>query len=140
MNKSFLRRMEMLDSSLRKRIRRWTIETLLNTVNNRLEELGIPPISRRTLYADLKAMREEFNAPIERYRYTGQICFRYSEPDFSIFSPQLDAGDFETLYETLQLLENIAAPDLTRRLRMVLERLDQNGIFACDPEGALIAQ
>lgn len=123
-NKSFLRRMEVLDACLRRKCRRWTIDALLNSVNERLDFMDIPRISLRTLYADIHSMRHEFKAPIERYKYGNEICYRYSQSNYSILKAGLLEEDVQCLLTVTNILRSTNERELVQQLENILERFD----------------
>lgn len=122
LNKSFLRRMEVLDACFRRKCRRWTMDLLLNSINERLHMLDIPRISKRTLYADIHSMRHEFNAPIERYKYGNQICYRYSQANYSLLKAGLLEEDVQCLQTVTNLLRKSNEKELVQQLEEILER------------------
>jgi len=124
LNKSFLRRMEVLDACFRRKCKRWTIDSLLNSINERLAFMDIPGISKRTLYADIHSMRHEFNAPIERYKYGNEICYRYSQPNYSLLKAGLLEEDVQCLRSVTNLLRGTNEKELVHQLEEILERFD----------------
>lgn len=124
LNKSFLRRIEVLDACFSRKCKRWTIDSLLNSVNERLHLLDIPRISKRTLYADIHSMRHEFNAPIERYKYGNKICYRYAQPGYSILKAGLLEEDLQCLLRVTNLLRGSNEKELVEQLEEILERFD----------------
>lgn len=81
---SFLR-YRVLDKCFRNPIGRYSIQDLIDKCNEALsfKEKGI---SLRTIRMDIAYMRSEegWSAPIKAYRWEGGVCYRYSDPDFSI--------------------------------------------------------
>lgn len=114
----------MLDACLRRKCRRWTIDALLNSVNERLDFMDIPRISLRTLYADIHSMRHEFKAPIERYKYGNEICYRYSQSNYSILKAGLLEEDVQCLLTVTNILRSTNERELVQQLENILERFD----------------
>lgn len=100
------------------------MEVLHSSVNERLDIMYIPRISKRTLYADLHSMRHEFNAPIERYKYDNEICYRYSHANYSLLKAGLLEEDVECLRSVTNLLRGTNEKDLVLQLEEILERFD----------------
>ncbi|MBL7767819.1 MAG: hypothetical protein JNK20_02550 [Flavipsychrobacter sp.] len=132
LNKSFLRRMEVLDACFSRKYKRWTIALLLNSINERLYMLDIPRISKRTLYADIHSMQHEFNAPIERYKYGNKICYRYSQANYSILKAGLLEEDVQCLQTVTNLLRKTNEKELVQQLEEILERFGPPSmVFFC---------
>ncbi len=124
LNKSFQRRIEVLDACLRRKQRKWTIDSLLQEVNEKLEGMGVQKVSQRTLYADLNALRLEYNAPIEAYRDGRSKCFRYANPEFSIRQLPLQQEEVGYLRDALDVLRQIRGFQLTQEMETVIGKLE----------------
>ena len=123
-NKSFLRRMEIIDTCFRRTYRRWTVEKLLQTVNERLQLKDIPGISKRTLYGDLHAMQHEFRAPVEKYKYGIEICYRYADSNYSIMQSGLLKEEVQCLHLVTNILRKKNEQELVQQLESFLDRYD----------------
>ena len=64
-NKNFACRIEIIDECLRNRFRKWTLQNLIDAVNDKLMERYGKTAGKRTIQDDLKFMKEEKVAPIE---------------------------------------------------------------------------
>ncbi|HEY6975322.1 MAG TPA: hypothetical protein VH396_03470, partial [Chitinophagaceae bacterium] len=84
LTKDSARRIEIIDSCLRRRQRKWTFDQLLETVNNKLQEQTGKTISRRTLQYDLDYLINEKQAPLEKRREGGKVIYYYSDPNYSV--------------------------------------------------------
>jgi predicted DNA-binding transcriptional regulator YafY len=124
LNKSFQRRIELLDACLRRRQRIWTIDALLLEVNEKLEGLGTTRISKRTLYDDLNHIIYDLDAPIEKYKDRKLTCYRYSNPDFSIKNLALRQEEMSYLRDALDVLRQVTGFQLTQELEMVIGKLE----------------
>jgi predicted DNA-binding transcriptional regulator YafY len=105
-NRNALIRYRAIDRCLQNRYRKWTLEDLIEACSEALYEFeGIAKgISRRSVQADIQAMRSEklgYNAPIivlEKKYYA------YEDPNYSITQIPLTGQDLDTL-EVLKILE-----------------------------------
>ncbi len=124
LNKSFQRRIEVLDACFRRRQRIWTIDTLLQEVNEKLEGMGSSKISRRSLYDDLKELTLAYDAPVEKYPNGKQTCYRYSNPVFSIRNLPLKQEEVGYLRDALDILHQVQGFQLTKELETVIAKLE----------------
>ena len=93
-----LTRYKILDRFLNDRFRRYNIDELLDACNDKLELLGINPVSKRQIYADIEYMKSEegFKAPIKSYQYGIRKYIRYSH-DFSIMATPISETELSQL-------------------------------------------
>jgi predicted DNA-binding transcriptional regulator YafY len=91
---------------------------LLSLVNQRLAEMDIPPVSRRTIEYDINYIEKEgpFLVEIERFQIdvpcqknlsrppVKKTCLRYADPSASIFTRPLTDDEKHLLGETFTLL------------------------------------
>ncbi|RYF37784.1 MAG: WYL domain-containing protein [Chitinophagaceae bacterium] len=124
LNKSFQRRIEVLDACLRRRQRVWTMNALHEEVNDQVEGLGGERISKRTLYDDLNHIIYELDAPVEKYKVGKQTCYRYSNPDYSIKNLPLQQEEVGYLRDALDVLRQINGFQLAHELESVISKLE----------------
>ena len=115
-NKNAVTRYYILDELLSNRYHNYSTEDLLKLVNERLEELGQDPVSRRTIEYDMNYLENEgpFLAEIEHYQIdevsertlktVKKNCHRYADPSFSIFKKEMTDDEKYLLKEALSLL------------------------------------
>jgi predicted DNA-binding transcriptional regulator YafY len=137
-NKDFSRRLHILDDCLRRRQRHWTISVLLEEVNRRLAEQFGKGISQRSLYDDLKALNLEYDAPIEKYKQGGETCYRYADPNFSIYKIPVSQEDIATLRDAIDLLSQVNGFPIASELAEVLGRLENTVYTNIEGRHALI--
>lgn len=95
-NKNAQLRYRILDRCFSDFHRTYSIEDLLDTVNESLMDLYGSQVSIRQIREDIKYMRDRvtYNAPIETYPFDGRKSYyRYSDPSFSIFNNELTAEE-----------------------------------------------
>lgn len=101
-----LTRYRILDKILNDRYRKYNISELLEECNKKLDVLGILPVSKRQIYADLEYMKsdEGFKAPIQSYQYGTRKYIRYSY-DFSIMSTPISEMELSQLQVAVTSLQ-----------------------------------
>lgn len=100
-------RYRILDRCFSNTHRKYTIDDLLDIVNEKLCDKGKCSISMRQLRKDIQDMRDRvmYDAPIKAYPLGGRKCYyRYSDPDFSIFNNELSLEEVENLHATIDML------------------------------------
>ena len=124
LNKSFQRRLEVIDACLRRRQRVWTIDALLEEVNEKLEGSGSDRVSKRSIYDDLKYLTYDLDAPVEKYKDGKYTCYRYSNPDYSIRNLPLKQEEVGYLRDALEILRQVQGFQLTQELETVIAKLE----------------
>jgi predicted DNA-binding transcriptional regulator YafY len=104
-NKAFHRRIQILDQCLRRRQMVWTVNALLEATNAHLADHGYPEISIRTLYDDLRYLQETLIAPVEKYQQGKQVCYRYSDPAYTLVNSPLSEEEKAVLRKMLEYLK-----------------------------------
>lgn len=106
-NNNALLRYRVLDRCFKNKHRNYTIDDLLDEVNENLIDLTGKGIQLRQLRVDIQKMRERlmFDAPIITEQFDGKRCYyRYSDPNFSIFKSELTDEDLLKLRSTIEML------------------------------------
>lgn len=106
-NKNAQLRYQILDRCFSDFRHKYTIDELIDKVNDRLVDLYGTEVGVRQIREDIKYMRDRvtYNAPIVAYPYEGKKCYyRYSDPDFSIFKNELSVEDVNNLRSTIDML------------------------------------
>lgn len=125
-NRNALIRYKTLDSCLRNRYRKWTLEDLVEACCQVLYEYeGIGKgVSQRTIQADLQIMRSEklgYNAPIivvDKKHYT------YADPHYSITNIPLTEQDLITLSRVVDVLKQFQGFSYYEELSGMVHKLD----------------
>ena len=85
---------------------RYSIDELLDFVNDELEAQGLYGISLRQLRDDIKNMRSIYEAPIDAKPNWGRKCYyAYSDEDYSIFKSGISDEEYKTFPVTNEMLE-----------------------------------
>lgn len=106
-NKNALIRYQILDRCFSDFQHKYTIEDLIDKVNDTLYDLYGTEVSLRQIREDIKYMRDRitYDAPIVAYPLEGRKCFyRYEDPDFSIFKNELPVEEMDKLLSTINML------------------------------------
>ena len=106
-NKNALLRYQILDRCFSNRYRKYTIEDLVDAVNEALYDMYGSEVSMRQIRDDIKYMRDRvsYNAPIEAVPFDGKRCYyRYSDPNYTIFNTELTTEEVTKLYSTINML------------------------------------
>jgi len=106
-NKNAQLRYQILDRCFSDFHHKYTIDDLIEKVNEALYDLCGTQISIRQIREDIKYMRDRvtYNAPIETYPFDGRKSYyRYSDPTFSIFNNELSTEEVASLRSAIDIL------------------------------------
>ena len=106
-NKNAQLRYRILDKCFSNFRRQYTIDDLVEEVNEKLYDINGTGVSLRQIREDIKFMRDSvgYDAPIEAYPYDGRKCYyRYSDEDFTIFNNELSEEEVASLGKTVSIL------------------------------------
>ena len=89
-NKNALTRIAFLDTLLADRHHYYNLDDLTEKCNERLEEIGVPTVTRRCIEKDIDFIEgASFGGNIDKGTVNGKYCLRYADPSFSIFTKKL---------------------------------------------------
>lgn len=95
-------RYKFIDDLLSDRHHHYTMANLTEKVNDRLEDLGFNPVTKRCIEKDVDFLKERpFCAQIETFKLGGKDCYRYKKSGYSIFNHELSREEMSILYEVL---------------------------------------
>lgn len=125
-NRNALIRFRTIDTCLKNRQRRWTLEDLMDACSETLYEYeGIDKgVSKRTVQMDIQLMRSDklgYNAPIvvlEKKFYT------YEDPEYSITNIPLTDQDLGKLTEVVEILRQFKGFSHFQELSGMVQRLE----------------
>ena len=106
-NKNALLRYQILDRCFSDFHHKYSIDDLLQKVNESLYELYGSGVSLRQVRDDIKYMRDRmsYDAPIKAYSLEGRKCYyRYEDPGFTIFNNVLSVKEIQELRSTIEML------------------------------------
>lgn len=128
-NKMAAYRYRLIDFCLQNRQRRWTIQSLLEFISDRMKEEfdRETSLSERQLLYDIALMRKDppqgYGAPIVR---KGGLVY-YSDPGFSISNVPLNHNDLQALRSALHLLRPFDELPYFEELHTLLLKLEGRG-------------
>lgn len=125
-NKDFALRIEIIDECLRNRLRKWTLEDLIITINEKLEERHGKKASKRTIQNDLKFMMDEKEAPIVRQKIGTQTFFSYSDKTFSIKNLPVNEEEVSLLKDALNILRSVSDIGLVGEIESIIKKLENS--------------
>jgi predicted DNA-binding transcriptional regulator YafY len=138
-NKNAMMRYKIIDSCLRNRLRRWTLQDLIDAVSDALKEQeGLERgISRRSIQLDMQLMRSDklgYNAPIvvvEGKYYT------YEDPKYSI-NNILSNSDLVRMREAIEVLKQFKSFSHFTSLNHIVQKLEDHVYAATHHSAAVI--
>lgn len=127
-NKQALLRYKTIDQCLQNRLRKWTLEDLMDAVADALynfegKETGI---GKRTIQQDIQVMRSNtlgYNAPII---VKDKKYYSYEEKDYSISKAQMNPADLSKLKEIVQVLRQFSAFSYFDDMSELIIKLEDN--------------
>jgi predicted DNA-binding transcriptional regulator YafY len=94
----------------------------MDKLNESLELAGYPEISRKTLFNDLKFLKEEKGAPINKPTH-GDPYYYYTEK-FSIKNIVLDEDEVYLLRQASEILKKAAPFQISSEIDLIISKLD----------------
>lgn len=128
LNKLALIRYKTIDDCLRNKMRKWTLEDLVEKVSDVLyEREGIENgVSKRTIQGDIQLMRSDklgYNAPIE---VAERKYYFYADDNYSITNAPMSDSDVERLKEVIGLLKQFNAFQYLDDMSEMIARLENS--------------
>lgn len=114
-------RFRLIDACLQRRQVRWTAAVLLKKVSDDFFQATGRTFSKSQFNIDLRALREEYNAPLVYSRDQG---YYYDEPNFSLFKSPLVSDDATVLRQVLGLLQQFEGLGLGDELHELTQRVE----------------
>ena len=127
-NKNAQLRYKVLDRCFSNFKHKYTIDELIDEVNENLSDLTGQIVSLRQIRDDIKYMRDRvsYNAPIKAYPLgNGRQCYyRYENSDFSIFNNELSVEEVNDLRSTIDMLGRFRGTSANVWLEEVISNLE----------------
>lgn len=127
-NKNAYLRYQILDICFRNTGRKYTIDDLLEEINNRLFENnpGNSGIQRRQLFDDIKYMESEdgFSIPLDKIKDGKKKIYRYSDKEFSIRNEPLSAAEAVHMQSAMQIFSRFSGSPQFEWMDEILPRLE----------------
>lgn len=138
-NKNFAYRIEVIDECLRNRFRKWKLENLIDVVNDKLLERYGKTASKRTIQDDLKYMKEEKGAPIEKRKDGAITYFFYSDVNYSLKNLPIKNEEIGFLNDAINILSQVNDFKIIQDIGEIVNKL-QNTINTNIENGPSIIQ
>jgi len=134
-NKLALIRYKTIDKCLQNRLRRWTLEDLMEAVSNALYDYeGIHTgIGKRTIQLDIQTMRSDklgYNAPII---VTEKRFYAYEDKEYSITKAPINYADLEKMKEIVGMLKQFNGFNYFEDMSEMVTKLENN-LYASNDE------
>ncbi len=128
-------RLEVIDEIFRG-VNRYNFKDLLKKVNSVLVRSGTPAIGEKTLYNDLKYLREEKGAPIHRPNAYDDRYY-YTEK-FSISTTILDYEEIDYLKQVSLILKRLSPAHSGDEFNQIIAKLDNTVHIKSDSAESII--
>jgi predicted DNA-binding transcriptional regulator YafY len=134
-NKLALIRYKTIDKCLQNRLRRWTLEDLMEAVSNALYDYeGIHTgIGKRTIQLDIQTMRSDklgYNAPII---VVDKRFYAYEDKEYSITKAPINYADLEKMKEIVGMLKQFNGFNYFDDMSEMVTKLENN-VYASNAE------
>ena len=140
-NKNAQLRYKVLDRCFGNLKHKYTIDELVDEVNENLSDLTGQMISLRQIREDIKYMRDRvsYNAPIKAYPMgAGRQCYyRYEDPNYSIFNNELSVEELHDLRSTIEMLGKFRGTPANAWLEEVISNLEYRFNIKSDTENLI---
>ena len=121
-------RYQILDRCFSDFKRKYTIEDLINKVNESLYDLTGKEVKLRQIREDIKYMRDRvtYDAPIKAYPMASgkQYYYRYEDPNFTIYNNEMSIEEVNNLRSTIQMLGRYRGTPANAWLEEVISNLE----------------
>ncbi len=135
-------RYQALDRCFSDRIRYYYIEDLVRAVNKTLDQNDQTPVSRRTVYYDIRDMESnhDWNVVFEEPAYKdGRRYYRYADPNYSIWRNDLNEQQLEQLKSLMLLLQQFHGLPQFERIQEIIHQLEEKYGFTLQSPESVIA-
>ncbi len=127
-NKQALLRYKTIDKCLQNRLRKWTLDDLIDAVAAALYEFEGKEtgIARRTIQQDIQVMRSNtlgYNAPIA---VIDKKYYTYTDNNYAIANAQMNTADVQKLQDIVSLLKQFAGFGYFDDMQAMITKLENN--------------
>lgn len=126
-NKNAQLRYQILDRCFSNFNRKYTIDDLMDEVNDKLYDLNGTTVKVRQLWQDMENMTyRPYNAPIKSYAqgFGKKHYYRYEDPEYSIFKSSLSEEEVSNLRSTIDMLSRYRGIPSNAWLEEVISNLE----------------
>lgn len=123
-NKDFQRRIELIDECLRRKQKKWSVQTLLDTINDKLIAEYGKEVSKRTLQNDLNYIQHDLNAPISIVKEAQVFYYSYLDPNYSIKNIPVTEEEITYLKDALEMLKHVQGLSIVSDVETIITKLE----------------
>jgi predicted DNA-binding transcriptional regulator YafY len=124
--KDFYHRIEFIDECFRQHGKKWTIEALLECVNQKLEDRFEESVSKRTLQYALTYLIDEKQAPIQKVREGSRVLYYYADANYSIKNLPLTDEEVLLLKDAIEIIKQIGSISIAQEALSVIGKLEKS--------------
>ena len=135
-------RYQALDRCFSDRTRYYFIDDLIQSVNKNIKKNFQLPVSRRTVYYDIRDMQSNNDWDVvfeEPALINGKRYYRYENPNYSIWEKDLNEQQLEQLKSLMLLLQQFHGLPQFERIREIIEKLENKYGFILPSTKSIIA-
>lgn len=128
-------RYQALDACFSDHSRYYFIEDLVSAVNRLLESNAQAPVSRRTIFNDIRDMESNHDWGVlfeEPGKINGRRYYRYENPCYSIWKKDLDATQLAQLKSMLLMLQQFRGLPQFERMEEIIDQLQEKYHFTIE--------
>ena len=107
-NKDFALRIEIIDECLRNQYRKWTLQKLIDAINDKLKDRYGKSIGKRTIQDDIKYLKFDKMAPIEKRKEGQNTFFYYSDSNYSVKNLPINNEEISYLNDAINILRQVS--------------------------------
>jgi predicted DNA-binding transcriptional regulator YafY len=122
--KDFYHRIEIIDECFRQKGKKWNIETLLKSVNQKLEDRYEETISKRTLQYAIAYLIDEKGAPIEKIKDGANVLYYYGDSNYSIKNLPLTDEEVVMLKDAVEVIKQIGSTSIAQDAVAIIGKLE----------------
>lgn len=135
-NKLALIRYKTIDDCLRNRMRKWTLDDLIDKVSAVIYDMEgiVTGVSRRTIQSDIQVMRSDklgYNAPII---VTDKKYYSYEDKAYSITKAPISDADVEKMKEIVGVLKQFNTFNYFDEMSDMIAKLENNLYKSSNPK------
>lgn len=138
-NKDFALRIEIIDECLCNKYRKWTLQNLIDSVNEKLKDRYGKSASKKTIQNDIKYLKDEKGAPIEKIKDGRATYFLYGDENYSIKNLPVKAEEVQLLTDAILMLKEVTDIKIFKEVEEIVNKL-QNTVKTSVENGPSLIQ
>ena len=112
----------IIDRLLRER-RGYSLQEILNKVNESLEWEGFPPVSESCIRKDLNVIQHLYNKKLTIEKHSFRLYYKYKDPESTIFTNVLTRGELQLIQSALNTIRYIDPMEGTMMYKELPDRV-----------------